>query len=249
MAYIRRAYRKPPIEQVVCEFKFDLSRDWDLTIPGILYEQIKKEFPIKKQTHSLELNVSPGSAGIGLVQEFKGAVSSMQFLSADSTEMVQVGADLISVHAISSYKNWDFFSARIREISTIYEEITAPKGITRVGLRYVNVVRIPSDTFELTDYFNYYPHLPQTIDQRHGPFLTGVLFFYNELRDHLNARVATVANGINLDLDYYLAKPNGIEIRELPKWIDEAHEKIETMFEACITDRSREMFEPAEEHA
>ena len=244
MPFARRAYRKPPIEQAICEIKFSPSLEWDWTIPGILYEQIKADFPVKKQAQSLEFTLNPKE--LSLVQEFKGAAGPMQFLRPDHSEMVQVGPDLLSMHVISSYRNWESFFARISSICTLYQKITTPKGIQRVGLRYVNRIGFQETAFELTDYFNYYPHLPETMEQAHGPFLLGVLFPYNNGRDYLNAKMATVTKGFTLDLDYYLAKPNAVEIGDLPEWISGAHEKIEQMFESCITEKTRSMFDPVE---
>jgi uncharacterized protein (TIGR04255 family) len=48
---------------------------------------------------------------------------------------------------------------------------------------------------------------------------------------------------IALDLDYYLAQPDKVELNKAIEWVSVAHERIETIFEACITDKTRSLFE------
>lgn len=47
----RRRYRNPPIEEALCEFYFDPSEEWDLTIPGKLRSFYRKrEFRVQRMT-------------------------------------------------------------------------------------------------------------------------------------------------------------------------------------------------------
>jgi hypothetical protein len=46
---VRHRYKKSPIAEAVCEFQFRGASDWDWTILGLVYQQIKAEFPQKKQ--------------------------------------------------------------------------------------------------------------------------------------------------------------------------------------------------------
>jgi uncharacterized protein (TIGR04255 family) len=52
----------------------------------------------------------------------------------------------------------------------------------------------------------------------------------------------TGTTSILLDLDYFLAQPE-FDLKEGMAWIPVAHQNLEGMFEACITDKTREMFE------
>ena len=45
-----------------------------------------------------------------------------------------------------------------------------------------------------------------------------------------------------LDLDYSLIQPDKVQLGDGLKWIENAHAKIEDMFEACITDELRTLF-------
>lgn len=86
---MRHRYRKPPIAEAVCEFQFVGTREWDWTIPGLVYQEIKSEFPEKKQEKAFEINITPQEGRIQ--QNLAGTLSKMRFLSRDGSAMVQVG--------------------------------------------------------------------------------------------------------------------------------------------------------------
>jgi uncharacterized protein (TIGR04255 family) len=48
-----------------------------------------------------------------------------------------------------------------------------------------------------------------------------------------------------LDIDYFLANPRAVDISDALSWVEEAHGRVEEVFEGCITDRLRAMFEEA----
>lgn len=52
-----------------------------------------------------------------------------------------------------------------------------------------------------------------------------------------------VITTVLLDIDYVLAQPNGVKIAEALDWVETAHSEIETVFEGCMTDQLRTMFE------
>ncbi len=45
-----RKYKNPPVVEALCEFQFISDKSWDLTLPGLIYERVKSEFPVKQQT-------------------------------------------------------------------------------------------------------------------------------------------------------------------------------------------------------
>jgi uncharacterized protein (TIGR04255 family) len=239
----RRQYRKPPVLEAVCEIRFDPTREWDWTVPGLLYDKIKDQFPEKKLQNTIELSFG-GQQG---PQQFKGAVSQMQFLTNDKSAMVQVGPDVLTVRVTAKYPGWEGFSPLIARAAGVYQTIADPKGIGRIGLRYVNRIVIPGEGFEITDYFNFYPHIPKTVPQVHGAFTVGVLFGYDEQRDILNVKLGNIEpTGVVLDLDYYLAKAGAVGLDKVSEWVNMAHDRLETMFEACITDKTRHLFDDGE---
>lgn len=243
---MRRRYNKPPIAEAVCEFQFRGANDWDWTILGLVYQEIKAEFPQKRQEKAFEINIAPQEGKVE--KNVGGSLSKMQFLRNDGSAMVQVGPDLLAINVLPPYPGWETFEALIRRQFEVYNKIAHPVGFKRIGLRFINKIFFPSKGIEVTDYFHYYPRLPETMEQKHGPFAMRVLHEYEDEQAAMNVQIGNLKTegenlAIALDLDYYLVQPDKLELSKALEWVSAAHERIEIMFEACITDNTRRLFE------
>lgn len=238
-------YGKPPVKQAICEFQFVSDKVWDWTIPGLIYQKISGKFPIKQQEQAFQISVTPQLQQP--VQEFSTALSKMQFLKNDKSAMVQLGPDLLGINVQSPYPGWPDIFKLISEQFQIYLETASPKNFKRIGLRYINEIEFQAGGIETTEYFQYYPHLPKTIEQTHGPFSMRVMHTFEDGRDSLIINFANVLPSALLryvlDLDYSLAQPDKVQLSGGSEWVENAHAKIEDMFEACITDKLRALFE------
>lgn len=47
---------------------------------------------------------------------------------------------------------------------------------------------------------------------------------------------------ILLDIDYFLNRAQGVEVESALEWVEEAHHRVEEIFEGCITDQLRKVF-------
>lgn len=240
-----RKYTNPPILEALCEFQFVPSQPWDMTIPGLLYEKISHEFPLKEQKTVFGTAFTPKEGG---VQQRVEMSTLIQFLRSDRTVIIQVGPDLLTVNQLRPYPTWEHFKPLITSNLQTYQGIAKPKGFKRIGLRYINRIDIPGGPIEVTDYFNYYAPIPASLPQTHDSFEVKVVIPYNDGRDYLLLKLASVSSekpdavSILLDLDYILAKPEAISLEQADSWIENAHSAVESAFEACITERSRELF-------
>ena len=127
-----RPYKNPPIVEAVCEFRFESRQAWDWTIPGLIYADIKGQYPSKKQVKSLEFTVTRQREAVS--QAVTGSVERMQFISQDGTALVQVGPDVLSVNQLRPYSSWQKFRKEILSVLDTYQELAKPKGLKRVGL-------------------------------------------------------------------------------------------------------------------
>lgn len=46
-----------------------------------------------------------------------------------------------------------------------------------------------------------------------------------------------------LDINYFLAQPLAVKVSDILGWVEEAHSRVVDVFEGCITERLRELFE------
>lgn len=242
---MNRQYKKSPLVEALCEFQFIPGQPWDVTIPDLFYEKISGEFPIKKQQLGVGISFQP--RGIGIAQEME-MLQRIQFFKTDETALVQVGINLLAINQLKPYPSWNAFKPLILQNLTRYLEIAKPKGFKRIGLRYINKIEFDKDSIELGHYLKYSPFIPPELPQKSVGFHFRVEIPYQDGRDHLVVILASAipqkANCLSLflDLDYFIAKPDGISLDQAPDWIEQAHSAVENAFEACITDECRKLF-------
>lgn len=242
-----KRYKTPPIIEALCECRFIPSQQWDLTIPGLIYEQVKDEFPQREQKMGIGVQFKPTERGIE--HKIEPAPPRIQFHKKDKTALIQVAPDLLVVNQLKPYPTWKRFKPLILRALDVYEKIANPKGFNRIGLRYINKIDTDADYVELSEYFDFYPYLPKKLPQIHTNVISRVEIPYYNGRDQM---LITIANApqeipekisILLDIDYVMNKPGDLEIKDAGEWIEHAHSSVEDAFESCIKDKCRTLFD------
>lgn len=241
-----RKYKNPPIIEAICEFRFEPGQPWDLTIPGMLYEKMRTHFPLRRQASAFQFSIGTKPEDSEAHVEPAGR---MQFFREDEKALVQVARDLLVVNHLKPYPTWQEFLPLANQALDAYRHVANPKGLRRIGLRYINRVEIPGPRMELEHHFHFRPFLGPDLPENFASFIVGIEIPYEDSRDRLRVQLSTAAAqmpdtvSIVLDLDYFLSKPGEAPLETALDWLDIAHGRLEAIFEACITDRLREMFQ------
>jgi uncharacterized protein (TIGR04255 family) len=240
-----RKYAKPPIVEAVCEFRLTHETQWDLTVPGLLYEELKASFPQKEQRVIQEVE---------LIQKPEGWSQQIHtserviFFTEDKKMLVQVAPRLLAINVLKPYPHWEGFKPRIEMAWRSLQAAIEVQGLERIGLRYINHIELPGQSVQLAEYFEFYPFVGQRLPQQMASFLVGAEFSYADGRDRCRVQLAPLPgsegkSSFMLDIDYFLAQPRAVKPEEALAWVEEAHSRVEEVFEGCITDKLREMFE------
>jgi len=242
-----KKYRKPPIIEALCEFRFVAHQPWDLTIPGLIYERVKEGFPDREQKVGVGVQFIPTEKGIE--QRVEPAPPRIQFYRSDRSALMQVAPDVLAVNQLQPYPTWREFKPMILDALKVYREVANPRGLNRIRLRYINKIEFNAETIELSEYFDFYPYLSKMLPQIHTNFVSRVEIPYSNDRDRM---LITISNApledsgkisILLDLDYVMGKPEALEIDATEEWLEQSHSHIEETFESCIKGKSRALFE------
>jgi uncharacterized protein (TIGR04255 family) len=237
-----KRYKKPPIIEALCELRFQSSQPWDLTIPGLVYERIARQFPKKRHQNIIHFEVSKVENKTR--QDIEGSVM-IQFLNNEEKALVQLGPDLLTVNHLLPYPGWDIFKRLIAENVQKYCDVTKPSGLKRIGLRYINRIVFPQ-AVNSEDYFRISPKVPEPIPQVFRGSLLSVEIAYEEipamiLRLSFGTSPSRVQNEVPsiLDLDIGSAEANIPKLEELENWLEQAHNRLEIAFEASCQDKTR----------
>ncbi|MGC8825516.1 MAG: TIGR04255 family protein [Anaerolineae bacterium] len=240
-------YRNPPIVEAVCEFRLSRDTPWDLTVPGLLYEKLREQFPNREQRLVQEFEISEGPQGIQ--QQIRSSERIMLF-GEDRKMFVQLGPHLLAINVLKPYPTWALFKSKIQLAWESLLTTIEVKGVERIGLRYINRIEIPVAADRIKEYLEFYIFLGEDLPQQMVSFLAGGEFTFASGRDRCRVQLSSMSREsqeqteLLLDIDYFLARPKELPPGDALDWIEAAHERVECIFEGCITDVLRESFLP-----
>ncbi|MCW3097296.1 MAG: hypothetical protein JWL77_2914 [Chthonomonadaceae bacterium] len=240
-------YSKAPLQEAICEFHFDPSSPWDMAVPGLFYEKVKGEFPIRKPIRSVE------SSGVQDAHEIKHQVNfidRLQCWNMDEKAVLQVSNHFVAANHLSPYGGWTLFQPMILKALGAYIDAAGNSSIQRIVLRYIDRVVIPkTEEITISDWFAFYAQGPNMSVQPGNltSFMVGQQYFCEDRRDLLGIELATGGNEdgqpvFMLNTQYVLLKLGSLKSEEVVAWLDLAHTRLRDAFEGCITDRLRAVF-------
>lgn len=245
-----RRYEHPPVDEAICEFRFDPDSPWDLAIPGLVYEKLRGDLPKRQPTSALEATTR--QAGPDTIEQQWVQVDRLRLLSEDEKTVAQISPHLLAVNRLRPYTGWEEFLPLVAKSLTAYQEVANPEGLQQISVRYINRFNF-KDPLELEDFFDFYPFVGQRLPQNLSSFIVGIQSTFDEGRDVLQMQMtsnmpddwSTVS--IVLDLFYFLGQPGEVAFKEVFEWIQAAHDRVEDAFEGCLKEALRERFGKVEE--
>lgn len=231
------AVKNWPILEALCEFQFSKDKEWDWTIPGIIYEQVREHFPIKKQESVAAFLIDGKTKKISPQQ---GSIDKMRFIRKDESALIQVGPHLFVANQLNPYPGWETYKELIFNNLNIFIKAAEPTGIDRIGLRYINRFNIDDIKTDIFDHFYIKPQVP--LDRPMKNFFLRSELLYDEIDSTL---VITLGNQhdpdqnknfIILDFDIFSTNKDLISLSSCSNWIEKAHDFLDEAFHSCISE-------------
>jgi uncharacterized protein (TIGR04255 family) len=251
-AVYRREYRDPPVAEAIIRYQWDAPIPWNVTTPGLLFEHLRGRYPEEPKVQNL-LQADMGQAGSAdsntRIQVVAGA-QKLGFLADGGTRILTVSPEDISVHGLPPYEGWEALEARFTEGLTLLSDVFSPvpRQVARVGVRYINRIEIPSEEFQLEEYFTlgftFPPEFPGDISN----FLDRVEFVYPGEPVKLSytwasAEAPVGVSGFVLDFDFgYFAEDDPIPLDMARDVVRDLKAREALLFESMLRDRLREQF-------
>ena len=145
------------------------------------------------------------------------------------------------------------FSSDAKSLWEIYKEICRPKHVTRAAIRYINQINIPVNKLtelELKDYLSTVPEVSPHLSQKalqtffmqlHIPQqdLDCMLVINEAIAPPTNPEIVTVI----LDLDLFRQEVWDSNDEDIWHFLEKLRHRKNEVFEASITDRTRELID------
>ena len=237
-------YNKPPIVEAVIAVHF--SEPLHQREIDAFARKSKKSFPFSEELVSWTFNLHKQYAS-------KSEKIGYKLSSADRARLVIIQSLQFGVIQQAPYAGWDTFYGEARAHWDVLKKIITHRSIARVSTRYINRIDIAvgiNGQIDLSKYFNVGLSLPNYVEK-----MALQNFYVNCSLLHPNThfinilQFATVPSPLidhlSFTIDIDIATLGAVPTHEVKLWelIDSLRTYKNDLFEACITDETRKLFQ------
>ena len=242
-------YKRPPITEAVIEIRFAAppieAADLDKASRS-LASSYPLQQPVKSFGVAVGIPPGPEDRPTAQISEEIGHRLSSQDLS----EILLLWPFAIVVSQLAPYPGWDSFFGRFVRDWTSWKKIVGFRRLSRVGVRFINRIDIPvtNGIIEESEYMSVYPALPAAL----GPITGYGVQIQSPIRDVVGCNLVINSAAVPspllghssfvLDLDISREVNTPQKDDEIYKLLNQIRDKKNEVFEACFTDKAKELF-------
>ena len=240
-------FPKAPLTEALIDIQVRLPGNVSLADLEKLQDHIRVGYPDKKirrmwdGTFEMKNEKDP-------LQRTQFQVDGYVFTSADGRQVVQYRLDGFTSSRLRPYIRWEEVFAEAQRLWSIYINGTKPLLVTRLAVRYINSIEIPSKTFNYDDYFTAAPRIPPPLPQDLANFFTRLVIPFPD-REAIAIITETpldkpdpINTAIILDIDVIkevTLSPGDEKVYEILHILREIKNEI---FFSSITEKTKELF-------
>ena len=240
-----RHYKNAPITEALIDIRVELPPEIGIDELRRAYTGLESDYP-----QSGELNVSTAAMQFGT--QVAVSASSRRvgfwFKSTDGKQIVQARRDGFTLSRLAPYDRWSTFQAEARRVWTQYRAVVTPTRIERLAVRYINRIDIPLPLRDFKEYLRTSPDVSADLPQELTGYFMRLAIPQEDIKCLCLLNEAIIApaspNVVSVVLDIDVFRNSDLPTDEDDVWsfIDELGGRKNQIFEACITDKARELF-------
>lgn len=240
-------YKNPPIKEAIFDIRIGSLGKSSLEEIEKVHSQISETYPNKKKQINI-VGKFELKEGIQISNETGSEVRGFIFSSTNNCLQVQFRLDGFTLNMLKPYSEWAEFSEEAFRLWKLYQENFVPNSITRIALRYINRIEIPLPFIEFQEFISNMPPIPVCLPQTfHNFFMqvnvpcdnSGTGIIITETIEPPSKEVLPFI----LDLDAFKIGDILIDSESLKKEFDSLRDLKNNVFENCITDKTRKLFD------
>jgi uncharacterized protein (TIGR04255 family) len=251
-------YQNDALRYVAVEVRFPLVDDSDPQHWTRFREAVHEDLPVAQEEQ--QLNVTVGPTGPSAQQLTRQRLSARDRISS-----AVLGRDVLVLET-TEYPGWTEFQERFARLLTSLEEVRRPDGVLRIGLRFIDEIRVPG-VQKIADWRGWVSDAlvaPFILDELEPSAATVALQYGAAPGLVTTFRAAPFASGRTVQEDgplrlpfdtpegaYFLldtdaswtdphAQVPEFDVASIVAILTELHEPCHRLFEAAITDRLRD---------
>ncbi len=244
----REIFVNAPITEALLDIQVELPSDIDISILEGFQQKIIDSFPYKTELNTWQggMEIKDGKASLF---NSMGGINGFMFKSSEEDKMIQVTLQGFTFNKLKPYTHWGEFIEEARDHWNHFLEVAKPKKVTRIGLRYINRIVIPSIQVDLKEYILTGPEIsPELKFPLAGFFLRMVvtnpdinaMAIITETIDQKNKELNVIP--LIFDIDVVRDHLNLDAHEDFWRHVNDMRDFKNTIFFNSFTDRGKELF-------
>jgi uncharacterized protein (TIGR04255 family) len=244
-------YSKAPITESILDIRVQLPADVVREDLLKLLPLVRPQYPHMQLTNLLhgEVTVEADVAHSSASQTEYGCT----FISENGKQIFQARLDGFAFNRLAPYESWEPFINEAHRCWTLYRQVVEPEAITRVAVRTVNRLNLPGPQLDFSTYLRTLPDISNDLQpggvstyfmqlQIPQPDIDGMLLLNEVFLPSEDLDGEPDIHSVILDIDLFI---EGDLQDEEYMWslFDKLHARRNHVFEACITDEARRLFQ------
>jgi uncharacterized protein (TIGR04255 family) len=237
-----------PITEALVDFRVILPAAFEPNQFRQVDERLRADFPQLEERKSAEATVK-FAEGRPATQMRDLGLTGVWIKSPDGKSIGQFRTDGFTFNRLKPYTSWEEILPTALRLWDEYARLASPEVVTRVALRYINHLTLPSASGDLDQLITTAPRLPQDIPQFLSGFLTRVVLQDYErglsanFTQALEVGVQTQSPTLLLDIDTYRLGQFPPQREVLERHLGELRSYKNAIFFGSLTDDFIRRFE------
>lgn len=241
-------YKRPPITEAVIHIAFGAA----VSVADLekVNRALTESYPQHQDTRNVNVEFAvPQNATATPAARLRNNEMGHRRSSDDQTQIIVLWPTSVVFSQLAPYPGWNEFFGRFIRDWALWKKANGHRNIVRIGVRYVNRIDIPitGPLIKHEEYIDIYPHLPVGMDSLLA-YGVQVQLPFPEINGRITINSSNIPSPM-LDRASFLFDQDLFKDNDCPqndeglyKLLEEIHVKKNAVFEACITDRARELF-------
>ena len=243
--FVQRNYLHPPITEAVIEIR--IEHEFKKEEQEKLARQLNRTYPNLSIEEAMDVKIDGNELNVQRVH------SSFRLSSSDEEDLLVLRPSSFSLSRLAPYAGWPEFIERARRDWAIWLRHMPRRPVVRLGIRYINRIDIPAPgdrTVNPSDYLLIVPNVPDIVSRPISNYVVQIEAPTH--MEHWSTRVVSrhvspppLVGYVSLLLDIDNSRTEAIPQRpdELWETVWEARSLKNQIFENCITDTARALFD------
>ena len=237
-----------PITEAVMDIKAHLPPDADPEQFESFYEDVKKKYSEKQRMQFFEAKIEFKEKKEPGIEHSPARLQGYIFRSLEEKKMVQTRIDGFTFNKLKPYESWEKFFSEGRKYWELYKKMANPLKVTRIALRYINLIEIPLPIEDLEDYILTNPKIAPGLPQTFGHY-----FMRLEIHNPKIDSIAIITQTIDrqkkpgklpliFDIDTILESEYNIDEERMWQDFDKLRDYKNQIFFESTTNKAKELF-------